>query len=76
MKMQINVIFVKKNLKINNLKIYYTWAYKSDSHKTCNLKQSVPKEIPITFHSRSNDSYHFIIKELAEEFEKQVTCLC
>ena len=38
MKMQINVIFVKKNLKINNLKIYYTWAYKSDSHKTCNLK--------------------------------------
>ena len=26
-------------------------------------------------HNRSNYDYHFIIKALAEEFEKQFTCL-
>ena len=29
----------------------------------------------MTFHSWSNFDYHFIIKELVEEFEKQFTCL-
>ena len=29
----------------------------------------------IAFHNGSNFDYHFIIKELAEEFEKQFACL-
>ena len=33
------------------------------------------KNIPILFHNESNYDYHFIIKELAEEFKKQITCL-
>ena len=33
-----------------------------------------PKESPIVFHNGSNNDYHFIMKELAEESEK-VTCL-
>ena len=33
------------------------------------------KKIPIVFHIRSNYDYHFIIKELAEEFKKQFICL-
>ena len=33
------------------------------------------KKIPIVFQNRSNYDYHFIIKELAEEFKKQFTCL-
>ena len=33
------------------------------------------KKIPIVFHNGSNYDYHFIIKELAEEFKKQFTCL-
>ena len=41
----------------------------------CNLKYNVPKKIPIVFHNGSNYDYHFIIKELAEEFKKQFTCL-
>ena len=41
----------------------------------CNLKYSVLKKIPIAFHNGSNYDYHFIIKELAEEFKKQFTCL-
>ena len=35
----------------------------------------MPENIPIVFHNGSNYDYHFIIKELAEEFEKQFTCL-
>ena len=38
------------------------------------LKYSVPKTIK-AFHVGSNYDYHFIIKELAEEFEKQFSCL-
>ena len=39
------------------------------------LKYSVLKEIPIAFYNGSNYDYHFILKELAEEFKKQFTCL-
>ena len=44
-------------------------------HSICNLKYSVPKKIPIVFHDGSKYDYHFIIKELAENFKKQYTCL-
>ena len=33
------------------------------------------KKIPIAFHNGSNYNYHFIIQELAQEFEKKITCL-
>ena len=39
------------------------------------LKYSILKKSPIVFHNGSNYDYHFIIKELAEEFKKQFTCL-
>ena len=39
------------------------------------LKYSIPKENSIVFHKGSNYDYHFIIKELVEEFEKKITCL-
>ena len=32
-------------------------------------------EIPVVFHNSSNYDYHFIIKELANEFEGQIECL-
>ena len=44
-------------------------------HSICNSKCSVPKNILIALHNGSNHDYHFIIKELAEEFEKQFNCL-
>ena len=34
----------------------------------------VINDIPIVFHNGSNYDYHFIIKELAEEFERHFTC--
>ena len=55
---------------------HYPGEYRGAAHGICNLKYSVPKKIPIVFHNRSNYDYYFIIKELAEEFTKQLTCLC
>ena len=47
--------------------------YRGTVHTISNLKYSVSKRIPIAFHNGSSYDYHFIIKELAEEFEKQFT---
>ena len=35
----------------------------------------ITKKIPVVFHNGSTYDYHFIIKELAEEFEGQFKCL-
>ena len=35
----------------------------------------MPNEIPIVLHNESNYDYHFIIKDLANEFEEQFECL-
>ena len=45
------------------------------AHNICNSKYSVFKNNPIAFHNGSNNDSNFIIKLLAEEFEKQFTCL-
>ena len=49
---------------------HYTGEYRYAAHNTCNLKHSVPKKISIVFPNGSNYDYHFIIKEVAEEFKK------
>ena len=54
---------------------HYTEKYRSNAHNICNLKYKTPKEIPVAFHNSSTYDYHFIIKELAEEFEGQFECL-
>ena len=51
---------------------HFTGEYRGAAHSICNSRYSVPKRIFIVFH---NYDYHFIIKELAEEFKKQFTCL-
>ena len=83
--MQKSVIFSEENLKINmwrikrNCKVrnhcHYTGEYRGVVHNICNLKQSVPKKIHMAFYNESNYDYHFIIKDLPEEFKKQFTCL-
>ena len=83
--MQKSVIFVKKKIENKYLKdkkyckarnhCHYTGKYRGATHSICNLKYSVPKKFHIVFHDGSNYDYHFIIKELAEEFKKQFTCL-
>ena len=45
------------------------------AHTTNNIKYSIQKEISTVFHNESNFDYHLSIKELAEKFEGQFTCL-
>ena len=35
----------------------------------------MPKEIPVVFHNGSIYDYHFIIKQLTEEFKGQFECI-
>ena len=58
----------KKNYKVRD-HCHYTGKYKGAAHNICNLRYKVPKEIPVVFHNGSTYDYHFIIKELVEEFE-------
>ena len=49
--------------------IAITWTIISAAHNICNLKYKTPKKIPVVFHNGSIYYYHFIIKELAEDFK-------
>ena len=52
---------------------HYTGKYGGAAHDICNFRYKIPKEIPVVF-SGSTYDYHFIIKELAEEFEGEFEC--
>ena len=54
---------------------HYTGKYRGAAHNNCNLRYKIPKEIPVVFHNGSTYHYHFIIKELAKEFEGNFECL-
>ena len=54
---------------------HYTGKYRGAAHDICNLRYKIPKEIPVVFHNGSIYDYHFIIKNLAEEFEGEFECL-
>ena len=54
---------------------HYTGKFRGAAHNICNLRYKVPKKIPIVFHNGSTYDYHFIIKQLAEEFEGEFKCL-
>ena len=69
-KFESNYVKDRKYCKVRD-HYHYTWEYRGVVHSICNLKYSVPKKI----HNGSNYNYNFIIKEVAEEFEKQFTCL-
>ena len=82
--MRKNVIFVEKEPKKNAKDINYqkvrghcqsTQKYTGAVQSICNLKFKVANEIPVVFHNSSNYDYHFIIKELTNEFEEQFECL-
>ena len=54
---------------------HYTGKYRGAAHSTCNLRYKIPKNIPLIFHNGSKYDYHFIIKELASEFDGNFECL-
>ena len=69
------MIYAKKRFTKDNEKVkdhcYYTRKYRGASQSICNLRYKTPKEIPVVFHNGCTYDYHFIIKELAEEFKGQ-----
>ena len=52
-----------------------TGKFRGAAHSICNLRYKVPQEIPVKIHNGSKYDYHFIIRELAEEFKGQFECL-
>ena len=64
----------KKHSKVRD-HCHYSGKYRGVAHDICNLKYKTPKEIPVAFHNGSTYNYHFIIKKLAEQFERQFECL-
>ena len=65
---------IKKYYKVRD-HCHYTRKYRGAVHNVCNLRQKTPKEIPVVFHNGSKYGYHFISKELTEEFKGQFECL-
>ena len=64
----------KKYFKVKD-HCHYTVKYRGVAHDICCLRYKVAKEIPAVCHNGSTYDHHFIIKELAEEFERQFECL-
>ena len=54
---------------------HYTGKFRGAAHSICNLRYKVPREIPVVFHNGSTYNYHFIIKQLAEQFKGKLSCL-
>ena len=50
---------------------HYTGKFRGAAHSICNLNYKVPQKN----HNGSKYDYHFIIKELAEEFKSEFECL-
>ena len=87
MKSKKYVIFAKKKLITDKkdkstFKLYHkvrdhchcTGKFRGAVHSICNLRYKIPKEIPIVAHHATHD-HHFIIKQLAKEFDGQFECL-
>ena len=53
---------------------FYTGRYIGAARVVCSKKCKIPKEIPVLFHNGSTCDYHFIIKELANEFKGKFEC--
>ena len=54
---------------------HYTNQFKGAAHSICTLRYSILKQIIAFFRSWPNYDYNFIIKDVAEELERQFTCL-
>ena len=54
---------------------HYKGTFRGAAHNICNLRYKTPKEIPVVFPNRSTYDYHFIINQIAKEFEGKFQCL-
>ena len=63
----------KKYVRVRDY-FHYICNYRGAAHSKCNLKYIIPKDIYVVFHNGSNYDYHFTIKELAKELERELNC--
>ena len=54
---------------------HYTGKFREAAHNICNLRYKIPREISVAFHNGWTYDYHIIIKQLADEFKGQFSCL-
>ena len=54
---------------------HYTRKFRGAAQSICDLKCKTSKETSVVFHNDSTYDYHFIIKQLAKEFDGQFECL-
>ena len=52
---------------------HFTGKYRGAAYSICNLKFNLPNEIPVVFHNGSKYDYNFIVKELANKFQRKFT---
>ena len=53
----------------------YTGLYRGAAHSIYNFWYSTKRVIPVVIHNVSNYDFHMIIKEIAEEFRKEIHCI-
>ena len=60
-KLKIKTVKTKNCCKVRDHS-HYKEEHRGAAQNICNLKNSIPKAIPIAFHNGSNHDYHFIIR--------------
>ena len=50
---------------------HFTGKFRGAAHSICNLRYKLPKKMPVSFHNGSTYDWHFIIKQLPEDFKGQ-----
>ena len=54
---------------------HYIKKIRGAAHSICNLRYKTPQEIPLVLYNGSTYDYHFIINQLAKEYDGQLECL-
>ena len=54
---------------------HYTGKFRGAAHSICNLRYKIQWESPVVLHNGSTYDCHFIIKELAKQFEGNMECI-
>ena len=63
-----------KNKKKVRDHYHHTGKFRGAAHSECNLRYNASKEIPIIIHNAGYDT-HFIINQLAIEFNGEINCI-
>ena len=63
-----------KNYKKVKDHCHYTGKFRGAAHSICNLRYKVPDNLPIIIHNANYDT-HFVINQLAKEFDGDLDCI-